>query len=206
MPNLLDKSTLQFLTQNENLPSVLTLFRYRDAILDQLLRNFWVGLQSHIQKSIPRKLQGLVLDIDPTVEKMTDKYAGLRYCDAGMDDHDEYIYYFIDHEMWSGKRRVLYGLGWWTESDNLPKTSLTKLPQVIQARQRMVDLGFTPSKHSLGWLELSDLAEESAESFLMNHAFDPQGAYSQIAESFFPMVEETYELMLKANEAIRKAG
>ena len=207
MPNQIDKKTLQYLTRNENLPAVLEVLRYREAIAEQLLRKFWTGLQAHLQKKTPNKFRPykLRLGIDTTVEKFADLYAGLCYRDENMSDAKESLYYFIDHEFWGRKRRTLFGLAWWTDTDN-PSVPLTKLPEVVKAKKHMIELGFKSSKHSLGWREMTDLAEDSVETFLTNHVLDPRDTYRQIEDSFFPMVEASCDLMLKANKAIKRAN
>jgi hypothetical protein len=189
---------IRYLTSEGNLRCTLDILSRGDEIRRHVYREFWRETQNKLRGSVPKSLRSRKLEwaLWPGENKMHTESAGVYIYPAEFSRQSQGINFSVAIDI---NQSLFVGLSW----EDAPKSSLLQLPSIAKLRGFMVKNDFKPTKWWLGWKYVIHIRER--DELLVNYAKDREKIYRQIEESFWPFVEETFDMVVKANKAVRNS-
>ncbi len=200
---------LEFLTNEENLPSTVEILRLANQIRERILARFWRDMKCQLDKTRPSGLPAsMVLRFWPD-DRLTDPSAvELYYWDPDLENEGHYLDYWIGSEQRKGYFAIQYGISW-PNVDSTPSksTKLYKLEPVAALRKKLVSMDFEEGGSCVGWRPLHDRKYyESVDDFHAFIAKDPEEVLRDMADRFWSLVQETLSDVEKTNRTITGKG
>src|SRR5262245_50272552 len=194
---------IDFLTSQDNLPSVLEILRYHDEIHGLVLTRFWTRLQ----EQLARKARGVMPDgmalhwVPDWREDPTGRWVGINLYLCGCQDQAQALTYRIEHDLGNSAYSLNLGLNWTDEVR--PRSSVLSVPEVQRVAEQQGELGFeVPTPPT--WWHGKKLLETYAglNEFLSEYVEQEVPLVRKISEAFWRHVKDTSALVLRANRAI----
>lgn len=196
--------SIKYLVSKENLPYTLTILQQGQEIRRCALSDFWHSVLKKLSGSTPRCLprQQFRWRLWPDEGKLDASDVGAYCYSAQFAEQPEVLSYYVNHYNGPSTFQTYFGLSW--ENEQPVRCGLWKLPAVKKLVEHLSGNGFRQTRWSLGWKYIH--TNETLDSFLLKYAKNADEIQRQIQESFWPLVTETFGMMIKANEAIRRAS
>lgn len=197
MKNPQTDDVIQYLTNRDNLTYTLEILRQAELIRQHAFYSFWLDVRKQLVALAPARLRAKKLDyrLWPTEKaNMLREDAGVYVWPSTFTGERQHISYGIALE--TGKS-LFFGLCWEQE----PKARLAKVPSVKKLIDYLQENEFGYTAWWPGWQYI--MHEQEPDGVLLAYANDRQRLHRQIAESFWPLVEKTFDMVVKANEAVR---
>jgi hypothetical protein len=199
-----EASLLAFLTSKENLPFVVEILQKGKQVRRLLLSEYWKALHHYVQVNMP-KLPGLPATMEwlpPEEDELDAKHTSLWFWNSSLKQQPQYLSYAIYHER-SGNMLYQYVCLMW--EDDVPASSaLHELKTVADLGKHLVSEDFKKGNMWFRYKEVSHYA--SVEDFMASIiTCEKDSILRQMSESFWSLVEDTSEMVVKANEEICRA-
>jgi hypothetical protein len=204
MPHDNRSNFVQFLTSADNALPVLEILKNADNIRAALLSQFWKRLYARIEKQRPTRFRTSRLDSAIEIEDiMKGEYgAYIRLFLKEPPKNGLSLFYQIEHRLCKKSLafELYYGL-YYSESEVKENSPMLALKEVkdLELRQRELEFDeFNPSWHGLKYLG----SFTGRDEFLENDLGAPGALPQSIADNFWNYIEQTHELVAKANRAL----
>jgi hypothetical protein len=203
MKNTATDDSIEYLTRKENLPYTMDILQQGEEIRRRALGDFWHAVLENMRKSVPKTLRSEQLRwmLWPDARKMDARYAGLWCYPTQFGKLTQFAAYFVSQHNGPSYFQLYFGLSW--EHEQPAKSGLMKLPAVKRLIEHLSENEFKQDRWDLGYKSISP--PENRDAFLLKHAKKGDELHRQLQESFWPFVKETFGMMVKANEAVRRA-
>jgi hypothetical protein len=203
MKNQHDDVFIEYLTNRDNLPYTLDILRQGDEIRSRVLGDFWHAMLKQLRESTPRNLatKPLRWELYPSPKKMHATYAGLSCLHSAAGEQGQSLSFSVQQYCAPSEYQIQFGLQW--DHEQSVKSKLLELPELVTLRSHLAENDFKHTRWWLGWKYIFP-PNETRDGFLLKYAKDRNTILQQIEESFWLLVQETFEMTMKANRAIRK--
>jgi hypothetical protein len=187
---------IKYLTSRENLPYTLDILSQGNEIRRRVFCEFWRGVQQMLRDSTPRALRSEKLSwaLWPDEKRMDSESAGVYLWPSQSGKQNQGINFSVVRD---SNQSLFFGLSW----EKAPKPSLLKLPSVRRLIDFLSEKEFKPTTWWLGWKYINRNQDE--DGLLLGYARDRGAIHGQIQESFWPFAEESFDMVVKANKAVR---
>jgi hypothetical protein len=206
MSNPRPDDAINYLTNKENLPYTLDILRQSEEIRCRVLDDFWQSIMDELRGSVPKALRSQKLKwvLWPGAKKMHAGGAGVYFWPSQFSGQSQCIHYRVvsdgGQSLFDRGQSLYYGLSW----EESAKPGLLKLLDVKRLIEHLSENGFRQTQWSLGYKYFD--RRQDQEALLLNYAKDRDEVYRQIQETFWAFVKETFGMMMKANQAVRRAA
>ena len=199
---------LEFLTNEENLPSTVEILRLANQIRERIL-TVLADMKCQLDKTQPSGLPAsMVLRFWPD-DRLTDPSAvELYYWDPDLENGGHYLDYSIGAEQRKGDFPIQYGISWPNVNSTPSKsTKLYKLEPVAALRKKLVSMDFEGGRIMRRLAATSQpQVLESVDDFHAFIAKDPEEVLRDMADRFWSRVQETLSDVEKTNRTITGKG
>ena len=195
MNNPHNDDLIKYLTRRENLPFTLDILSQGDEIRRHVFCEFWREAHQNLLGSIPKTLRSQKFEsaLWPGGKKMDSESAGVYLWPSDFTKQSQAINFSVAIDK---NHSLFFGLSW----ESAPKSSLLKLPSVAKLVAFLAAKKFRQTTWWPGWKYIN--RNEDVDGLLLSYAKDRDMIYRQIQESFWPFVEETHDMVVKANKAV----
>lgn len=186
---------VKYLTKRENLPYTLDILSRGDEIRRYVFSEFWREECQKLRSSAPKSLRSHKLEwaLWPGENKMDSESAGIYMWPSQFNGQTQGIDFSVAVDR---NQSLFFGLSW----EKAPKSSLLRLPSVSKLIAFLAEKKFRMTTWWLGWKYIR--RNEDVDGLLLDYANDRDAIHRQIQESFWPFVEDTYDMVVKANKAV----
>jgi hypothetical protein len=191
---------IKYLTSEKNLPLTLEILRQAGDIRRHVFCDFWQSLLLKLRDSVPKVLaaQSLQWTLLPDPKNMDHRNAGVFLSQSGLKQAQFLTYFVNQYHSPAWGHQLYFGIAW----EKPRKPAMLKTPAVSKLANYLSENKFKETQWDLGWQSITQ-KNQSADEFLAKHAKSSNEIHRQIQESFWPLVEKTFGMVMKANKAVR---
>ena len=188
---------IKYLTNRQNLSFTLDILSHGDEIRRQVFCEFWRDVDKCLRATRPRTIDARDLSWSfwPNEKRMDTESAGLYSWPSQFGDQSQGINFSVASDT---NQSLFFGLCW----EKAPKPRHRNIPVIAKRTALLAEKKFKQTTWWLGWKYISN-RNQHMDGLLRSYAKEREIIYRQIQESLWPFVEETFDLVVKANRALR---